>query len=173
MKHDIKKYIDYLTECMEKEKIKSECSDEDLNVNYKLMSALMLGDYNTFQEHAGDKLYMLGELKMQQAVALGYKSNVSAYLYCQLKFCKDFFESKLADFAALDDEIKEYYIISNYVYRSGVPIENGHMFVICKDDTDYITYFEPLPEETGFRNSYGEGIPDVKEDNPIFEHVLV
>jgi hypothetical protein len=63
MKHDIKKYIDYLTECMEKEKIKSECSDEDLNVNYKLMSALMLGDYNTFQEHAGDKLYMLGELK--------------------------------------------------------------------------------------------------------------
>jgi hypothetical protein len=110
---------------------------------------------------------------MQQAVALGYKSNVSAYLYCQLKFCKDFFESKLADFAALDDEIKEYYIISNYVYRSGVPIENGHMFAICKDDTDYVTYFEPLPEETGFRNSYGEGIPDAKEDNPIFEHVLV
>ena len=173
MKYDMKKYIDYLTKCMEKEKVKSKCNDDDLRINYKLMSTLMLGDYNTFKQRAGDRLYMLGELKMQQAVALGHKSNVSAYLYCQLKFCRDFFKTKLEDFIALDDEIKEYYIISNYVYRSGVPIENGHMFAICKDDTDYVAYFEPLPEETGFRNSYGEGIPDVKEDNPIFEHVLV
>ena len=147
--------------------------DDEERMRKLIKDFLKQKNYNIFKQRAGDRLYMLGELKMQQAVALGHKSNVSAYLYCQLKFCRDFFKIKLEDFITLGDEIKEYYIISNYVYRSGVPIENGHMFAICKDVTDYVAYFEPLPEETGFRNSYGEGIPDVKEDNPIFEHVLV
>lgn len=169
MRYEMEKYIDGLAKCMEKARIASECTATDLDINYKIISALVPNGYVHLQECSG-YAYLLSKLRMDQVRALGYNTNENAYLYCQLKFCKEFLEAKLKDFLALkeDDEIKEYFVISNYKYNEGMLMENGHIFVAYQDEFDDIIHFYPYPDATGFRSGYGDGIPELSQDIDMY-----
>lgn len=126
----------------------SGCTEKDLDINYKIISALAPKRYfREVQEHLLDYTSFLTELRMEQVKVLGYNTNDSAYLFCQLKFCKEFLQAKLEEFLSLkeDGEIKEYYVIANYEYNESVLMENGHIFVVYEDECGDIIHFYPYP----------------------------
>lgn len=165
MRYELEKYIKGMEKGMELAKSASGCTDEDLDINYKIISALA-PNFREAQEHLVDYTFFLTELRKEQVKALGYNTNDSAYLYCQLKFCKEFLQEKLAEFLSLkeDDGIKEYFVIANYEYNEGVLMENGHIFAVYEDEFGDIVHFYPYPDATGFRNGYGDGIPELEEN---------
>ena len=57
---------------------------------------------------------LLKILRMEEVKALGYKTNDAAYLYCQLRFYKEYLEEQYVEIQEEKDEFKEYYVLSNY-----------------------------------------------------------
>lgn len=180
-KYDISEYISNLEKWMEEAKKLSDCNDTELETNYKVMSTIipMGGEYNYIKSKVMNKSVtnLLKILRMEEVKALGYKTNEAAYLYCQLRFYKEYLEEQYVEIQEEKDEFKEYYVLSNYtqhlikgfeeyyIISDGDEIirhEDERVFLILKyKDGDFIIK-ELRAESLGFTISNIH--PDVNSD---------
>mgnify|MGYP004546327587 CR=1 FL=1 len=172
-KYDISEYISNLEKWMEEAKKLSGCNDTELETNYKVMSTIIPvgGQYNYIKTKVMNKSVMnlLKILRMEEVKALDCKTNEAAYLYCQLRFYKEYLEEQYVEIQEEKDEFKEYYVLSNYkqhlvegfeeyyiiedVDNKVIRNKDERIFLVLKykeDPDDEFVIKEPRAESLGF-----------------------
>lgn len=138
-KYDIDEYLSNLEKWMDEAKILSGCNDTDLEMNYKVISTIIPtgGQYYYVKTKIMNKSVtnLLKILRMEEVKALCYKTNEAAYLYCQLRFYKEYLEEQYVEIQEEKDEFKEYYILSNYVQHL---VEGFEEYYIISDGDEII-----------------------------------
>lgn len=138
-KYDIDEYISNLEKWMDEARKLSGCNDTELEMNYKVISTIIPtgGQYYYVKKKIMNKSVtnLLKILRMEEVKALGYKTNEAAYLYCQLRFYKEYLEEQYVEIQEEKDEFKEYYILSNYVQHL---VEGFEEYYIISDGDEII-----------------------------------
>ena len=138
-KYDISEYISNLEKWMEEAKKLSGCNEDELEINYKIISTITPtgGAYNWYKKRIMNEsvMILLENLRMEEIKALGYKTKEAAYLYCQLRFYKEYLEEQYAEIQEEKDDFKEYYVLSNYTQHL---VEGFEEYYIIKDGDEII-----------------------------------
>lgn len=177
---EISDYLKFLSQCIIEAKKNSDCTDEELDINYRVYSKLpyFILNYNSYKKYREEKFdSFLQSIRMEILKEFNVKTNKSAYLYCQLKFCKEMIEDKLIGLD-LDENGKgdciDCYIVSDYKFIPDFLMEDGEIYMIYKDKFDVIT-FVFLPCSLGFHINRISGLPNLethcvldKDDNVFY-----